>query len=131
MKKFCKDQIKCVEDTAETWTCTAHLDSGQAFRCPYTPNDIRTIEDMEVAIKPNSMYPCIDYRAFEEKKPSHFRDADDCCMTCHFETDYEFFINDDNETARQTTTCAHHKHNFTFSDNPRFRICDDYIRKSK
>lgn len=34
MKRFCEYQVKCKEDTWETWTCTAHLDSGRAFACP-------------------------------------------------------------------------------------------------
>ncbi len=66
MKQFCEDQIKCKEDTEETWTCTAHLDSARAFRCPYVQSDIvfSALHEREVPIKDNG-YPCIDYRPFK------------------------------------------------------------------
>ena len=35
MKRFCEYQWKCKEDTEDTWTCTAKLDSGRVFQCPY------------------------------------------------------------------------------------------------
>jgi hypothetical protein len=41
ISQFCKSQIKCMEDTEDTWTCTAHLDSGRAFKCPYSPANIK------------------------------------------------------------------------------------------
>ena len=33
MKRFCECQMKCKEDTDETWTCTAHLAEGHVFTC--------------------------------------------------------------------------------------------------
>lgn len=33
--RWCAWQTKCVEDKKPgEWTCTAHLDEGQVFRCP-------------------------------------------------------------------------------------------------
>ena len=63
MEKFCEDHMKCKEDTEETWTCTAHLDSGHAFTCPYKKMDIQfsISHNRNVPIKENG-YPCIDYR---------------------------------------------------------------------
>ena len=64
MEKFCEDHIKCQEDTDGTLTCTAHLDSGRAFPCPYMESDIQfsALHDRKVPIKDNG-YPCIDYRS--------------------------------------------------------------------
>jgi len=69
MKKFCEDHIKCKEDTEETLTCAAHLDSGCAFKCPYVESDIIwvPIHGRNVPVKDNG-YPCIDYRPFKEAK---------------------------------------------------------------
>ncbi len=61
MKKFCEDHIKCKEDTEDTWTCTAHLDEGRTFKCPYVETDIKVIDGRSVPVKENG-YPCIDYR---------------------------------------------------------------------
>lgn len=63
MKAFCEDHIKTKEDTEESWTCTAHLDSGRVFRCPYVEKDIEfsILHGRKVPIKDNG-YPCIDYR---------------------------------------------------------------------
>ena len=71
MEQLCEDQIKCKEDTAETWTCCAHLHAGNAFRCPYVPSDIIYVKlhDREVPVKDNG-YPCIDYRPFKSKDES-------------------------------------------------------------
>lgn len=33
--KFCECQTKCKEDTENTWSCCAHMDSGRVFECPY------------------------------------------------------------------------------------------------
>jgi hypothetical protein len=35
MKKFCKYQVKCKEDTKSTFTCTAHLHEERCYQCPY------------------------------------------------------------------------------------------------
>ena len=36
LKPWCHWQIKCSEDTPETWTCSAHASEGRSFKCPYT-----------------------------------------------------------------------------------------------
>jgi len=36
MERFCKNQIKCVEDIDETLTCIAYLDSGRIFTGSFT-----------------------------------------------------------------------------------------------
>lgn len=34
-KPWCYWQTKCVEDIEpDSWTCTAHMHEGRAFRCP-------------------------------------------------------------------------------------------------
>ncbi len=49
-RKFCECQMKCKEDTEDTWTCAAHLDSGRAFECPYE----------SLADAKTRPYPCAD-----------------------------------------------------------------------
>jgi hypothetical protein len=49
-KRFCEWQYKCREDTVDSWTCTAKLDSGRAFECPY--------KYMRHA--KGGKYPCVD-----------------------------------------------------------------------
>ncbi len=61
MDKYCKDQIKCNEDTVNTWTCAAQLDSGRAFQCPYSPDEIKIIGDREV-MEHNNGARCEDWR---------------------------------------------------------------------
>lgn len=34
-RKFCENQMKCEEDTEDTWTCIDHLGEGRVFQCPY------------------------------------------------------------------------------------------------
>lgn len=43
--QFCRSQIKCIEDTEDTWTCAAHLDEGYVPVCSFSLNDIKIIED--------------------------------------------------------------------------------------
>lgn len=35
MKLFCEHQVKCKEDTNQTFSCTAHMYEGRVFECPY------------------------------------------------------------------------------------------------
>jgi len=35
IKQACEAQMKCKEDTDETWTCGGHLHEGRSFECPY------------------------------------------------------------------------------------------------
>ena len=37
VRQWCAYQRKCKEDSAETWTCTSHLDSGLTFQCRADP----------------------------------------------------------------------------------------------
>jgi len=39
-EQWCDCQVKCVEDTEDTWTCTAHLAEGRAMECHFAPSDI-------------------------------------------------------------------------------------------
>jgi len=47
-KKICKWQTKCVEDTDDTWTCTAHLAESLVFACPYDENNIKVIDGEKI-----------------------------------------------------------------------------------
>lgn len=52
-KKWCEHQTKCVEDTEETFTCTAHMAEARAFQCPYK----------NTADRVSRKYPCPDFVA--------------------------------------------------------------------
>lgn len=54
-EQWCYWQIKCKEDSQDTFTCTAHLADGRVFQCPYSDLDDRT--KME--------YPCSDYETYK------------------------------------------------------------------
>jgi hypothetical protein len=45
VRKWCACQMKCEEDTATTWTCTAHLDSGRVFECRADPNKVTVTQE--------------------------------------------------------------------------------------
>lgn len=50
MEKFCNNQCKCKEDTADTWTCLAQMCEGRVRECPYD-----SYEDSQ-----KGKYPCAD-----------------------------------------------------------------------
>ena len=49
-EKFCSCQMKCEEDTGDTWTCTAHMVEGRVDECPY-----KDFKDSQ-----KGKYPCVD-----------------------------------------------------------------------
>lgn len=50
-RKFCYYHVECKEDIEnDTWTCSAHLDEGRAFQCPYN-----CFKDAK-----SGKYPCVD-----------------------------------------------------------------------
>lgn len=40
VRKWCACQMKCIEDTSATWTCTAHLAEGRAGQCCADPTQV-------------------------------------------------------------------------------------------
>jgi hypothetical protein len=44
VRKFCRCQLKCKEDTPQTWTCCAHLAEGRAEQCHFGEDMIKTIK---------------------------------------------------------------------------------------
>lgn len=42
MKKWCYWQCKCIEDTEDSFTCTADMICGRAYKCPYNSNEDRS-----------------------------------------------------------------------------------------
>ena len=60
-EKFCPEQIKCKEDTEDTWSCTAHLAEGRCLQCPF-----ESYEDSQ-----DREYPCVDAQiAHDKEKPT-------------------------------------------------------------
>ncbi len=57
-EKFCPEQIKCKEDTEDTWSCTAHLAEGRCMQCPF--GSYEDSQDRE--------YPCVDAQIAHNKE---------------------------------------------------------------
>ncbi len=49
-ERFCPEQMKCKEDTDDTWSCRAHMAEGSVRQCPY-----KSYEDSQ-----EGEYPCAD-----------------------------------------------------------------------
>jgi hypothetical protein len=45
MNQWCDCQMKCKEDTENTFTCCAHLEEGMAFQCPRKPTEVIITKD--------------------------------------------------------------------------------------
>ena len=43
IEQFCDYQIKCKEDTDDTWTCAAHLADGWAHQCSFSTKKLKVI----------------------------------------------------------------------------------------
>ena len=45
MRRWCDCQMKCKEDTKDTWTCGAHLADGLVFICKRNPIEVEVDKD--------------------------------------------------------------------------------------
>lgn len=45
VRKWCREQIKCREDNALTWTCCAHLAEGRVRQCHGDPAKVHVTAD--------------------------------------------------------------------------------------